>query len=102
DLGRFVAAQNEARAKTPPGTVVDLTKVVLFLNGQPLKGVEPRIPSPQFSHFEFVLKRDPNMLKDEKTREAWTALFSDGVRRRPVTLSVGFDGQAPLRTEVEN
>jgi hypothetical protein len=99
-LGRFVSDQAE---KKPPEVPVDLTKVVLFLNGQPLKGVEPvQTPSPQFSHFVFRLKPNAAVLKDAKAREAWNALLSDGVRRRPVSLSVGFEGQAPLRTEVDD
>jgi hypothetical protein len=89
----FVLVNGLARFR-PAG--VDLTRVVLFLDGQPLKGLKPELPGPQYSHLKFRLRIDTG------NRDTWKALLSGAVRRRAVDLSVGFEGQPPLRTEVDD
>jgi hypothetical protein len=78
------------------GNGIDLTRIVLFLDGQPLKGLKPELPGPQYSHLKFRLRTDTG------NRETWTTLLSGAVRRHEVDLSVGFEGQPPLRTEVDD
>jgi hypothetical protein len=89
----FVLVNGLARFR-PPG--IDLTRVVLFLDGQPLKGLKPELPGPQYSHLKFRLAIDPG------NRDTWKSLMSGAVRRHAVDLSVGFEGQPPLRTEVDD
>jgi hypothetical protein len=96
-LARLQAAGTPAGTGASAPTAVDWSHALLFLDGQPLKGVNPlSVPDSGHSDLEFRLTRDPG------NRDAWIGLLGGAIRQRPVRLSVGFEGQPPLRTEVDN
>lgn len=80
-------------ASTSP---VDLHRLVLFLDGKPVKGPPVVLPAIGGSDLKFTLERDAS------DGEAWNTLLRGAIRRTRVPLSVGFEGQAPLRTEVND
>jgi hypothetical protein len=95
ELGDTVVVLVNGLARFRPAGI-DLTRIVLFLDGQPLKGLKPELPGPQNSHLKFRLRIDTG------NRDTWKTLLSGAVRRHAVDLSVGFEGQPPLRTEVDD
>jgi hypothetical protein len=94
-LGDTVVVLVNGLARFRPAEI-DLSRIVLFLDGQPLKGLKPELPGSQHSHLRFRLGIDVG------NRETWRTLLSGAVRMRAVDLSVGFEGQPPLRTEVDD
>ncbi len=95
ELGDTVVVLVNGLARFRPAGI-DLTRVVIYLDGQPLKGLKPELPGPQYSHLKFRLRID------SENRDTWKTLLSGAVRMRAVELSVGFEGQPPLRTEVDD
>jgi hypothetical protein len=93
----LVLVSGLARFRSESKLPIDWSHLVLFLDGQALPGVTPRsLPDASHSHLEFTLKQDSN------NRETWNTLLSGAIRSRAVPLSVGFDGQAPLRTDIDD
>jgi hypothetical protein len=86
-LSRFRAAANAP---------VDWSRIVLVIDGQPLKGVTPLFSDISHSHLEFVLTQDA------ANRAAWIPVLSGAIRDRAVTLTVGLDGQPPLPSDVDD
>jgi hypothetical protein len=95
-LGDHVVVAVSNLAQFHPTATIDWSRIVLVIDGQPLKGVTPLYADLQNSHLEFILKQDLS------NRAAWTPVLSGAVRNRAVTLSVGFDGQPPLRSDVDD
>jgi hypothetical protein len=80
-------------ASTPP---LDLHRIVLFLDRKPVKGPVVVLPGAGESSLHFTLTRG------DDDRDAWHSLLSGAIRNKPVTLSIGFEGQSPVATEVHN
>ena len=94
-LGEHLVVAVKNLAQFRPQTSVDWSRVLLVIDGQPLKGVTPLYVDMANSHLEFILKQDL------ANRAAWIPVLSGAVRNRAVTLSVGFDGQPPLQSDVD-
>ncbi|MGH8573436.1 MAG: hypothetical protein ACREX8_12800, partial [Gammaproteobacteria bacterium] len=89
-------------------------QILLYVEGRPIKGLEPESGAPelegeQFGTLRYHLKRPLGTTDDEKdTREHWADLLGmslsrDGLSfRRPVTVSVGLDGDAPIDAQKGN
>lgn len=84
-----------ARFRAEANAQVDWSRIMLVIDGQPLKGVTPLYTDLAHSHLEFVLKQDST------NHASWIPVLSGAVRHRAVTLSVGFDGQPPLQSDVD-
>lgn len=85
-----------ANFKDTSATPVDLRKLVLFLDRKPVKGARVLLPGNGESSLRFMLARG------EDDRESWHSLLGSAIRDHKVTLSVGFEGQSPIATEVDD
>jgi hypothetical protein len=81
-------------------TKKDAAKLVLYLDGVPMRGLKPRVDRPQndVSVIRFYLDRDPS---NEDNRKAWDTLLSrtHGGMTRTVQVGVGFEGELPYPAE---
>lgn len=71
-------------------------KIIPYLDGYPLKGVETH--TPDSLTLKFILKRT------EETKEVWRTLLGkrNGFFTRKVTLSVGLENGVPVTTDVDD
>ena len=77
-------------------TAVDKNKLVLFLDGLQMKGLYGVPVESAGNELEYHLKRDAS----PEGKEAWTALLgSPSSYEKPVTVSVGIEGAAPVSPE---
>lgn len=71
------------------------TSLVLFINGMPIKGLQPESCEETTGHVRYLLRRT------EGSEEVWHKLLgSPHHYAKPVSLSVGADEQFPVRTDV--
>ena len=79
----------------------DYSKIILYLDGYPLKGITPR-PGDGSNELKFDLKRTDN----EDTKKSWNSLLGRPSlpipRDRPVSVTVGVQGQPPVETEYKD
>jgi hypothetical protein len=91
-----VLVRGFAKFKDTEQPPVDLHRLVLFLDGKPVKGPPVTLPEMGSVALRFTLFRNAD------NREAWNALLSGAIRQHAVSLSVGFEGQSPIKTEVDD
>jgi hypothetical protein len=72
----------------------DAAKLVLYLQGAPMRGMKPRVDAARDDVIRFYLDRDPS---NEENRKAWDTLLSHthGGTTRTVDIAVGFEGELP-------
>ncbi len=81
----------------------DYSKIILFLDGYPLKGItnSPR-PGDGSNELKFDLKRTDN----EDTKKSWNSLLGRPSlpipKDKPVSVTVGVQGQPPVETAVKD
>ena len=75
----------------------DLTRLTLFLDGNPMAGLTPKTIDPQQGLLGFVLTRDP------QSRDAWTPLLGRPGRlvRTGTLVSVGYPDVGPVPPDPE-
>ncbi len=77
----------------------NLSNVVLYLDGYPLKGIQPRLVGGPSSDLKFDLKFI------EETKESWNSLLGKPHLLPPVprkvSVTVGIIGQPPIATDVK-
>ncbi len=68
----------------------DPSKLVLFINGRSLDGLYPEQTDLSQNTIQFHIRKTPN------SKRVWTDLFHAPVFNRPVTVSLGLEGQTPF------
>jgi hypothetical protein len=71
------------------------SKLVLYLNGRPLRGAYPEQINLSENKLLFHLKRTPD------SKQVWADLFHEPVLRRPVSVSVGLETELPFDTSFD-
>jgi len=93
DLPALLAKVTDATTK-----VIDLTKITLYLDSYPLKGVLARIGDKK-NELLFDLKRT------DASKESWNSLLGrpplPPFRDRPVSVTVGLPDEPPLPTAID-
>jgi hypothetical protein len=74
----------------------DPRKLVLYLNGRPLKGLYPEQINLSENKLLFHLQRT------QDSKQVWADLFHEPVLRRPVTVSAGLADQMPFDTAFDD
>ncbi|HVG34194.1 MAG TPA: hypothetical protein VM911_13980 [Pyrinomonadaceae bacterium] len=78
----------------------DYSKLVLYLDGYPLKGIDVR-QSAEANQLQFDIRQTDN----DETKARWNSLFGRPnlpiPRTKPVSVSVGVEGKQPIQTDVK-
>lgn len=94
--GRIIVAVADLQRLLDEATTKN-QKIVLFLDGMPIKGANPEVVDKSNNTLRFHLKRT------EESRAAWDALLGRPKSfTRPVSVSVGFENESALATDVDD
>jgi|GEM_PF-1620356 len=78
----------------------DYSKLVLYLDGYPLKGIDAR-QNAEANQLQFDIRQTDN----DETKARWNNLFGRPSlpipRTKPVSVSVGVEGKQPIPTDVK-